>query len=87
MVSQMLLVPANNMFAEKTLGLVHYYFRNAHYVKIVCVDAKVNSKTLPLCTRPQNVQGKIILKNYAQKIKLLIHTNEYNIAREQEKKT
>ena len=38
---------------------------------------------------PQNVQGKIIkiIIGLAQKIKLLIHTHEHNIAREQEKKT
>ena len=84
--------PAHNMFAEKTLGLADYHFRNAHNVKIGFVDAKVKSKinkTLPwLCSKPHDEQEKII-KFYigqAQKLKLLIHTHELNIAKEQDKR-
>ena len=54
------LCPAHNMFAEKTLGLANYHFRNAYNVKIGFVDAKVKSKineTLPwLCSKPHNEQ-------------------------------
>ena len=54
MASQTLSAPAHNMFAEQTLGLADYHFRNAHNVKIGFVDAKVKSiinKMLPwLCS-------------------------------------
>ena len=61
MASQTLSAPAHNMFAEKTLGLADYHFRNAHNVKIGFVDAKVKSKTLPwLCSKPHNEQEKIL---------------------------
>ena len=82
------------MFAEKTLGLADYHFRNAHTcnVKIGFVDAKVKSKinkTIPwLCSKPHNEQEKIIkfCKGQAQKLKLLIHTHELNIAKEQDQR-
>ena len=91
MASQTLSAPAHNMFAEKTLGLADYHFRNAHNVKIGLVDAKVKSKinkTLPwLCSKPHNEQEKIIkfCIGQAQKGKLLIHTHELNVAKEQDK--
>ena len=91
MASQTLSAPAHNMFAEKTLGLADYHFRNAHNVKIGLVDAKVKSKinkTLPwLCSKPHNEQEKIIkfCIGQAQKGKLLIHTHELYIAKEQDK--
>ena len=55
-------------------------------MKIGFVDAKVKSKinkTLPwLCSKPHNEQEKIIKLciGQAQKMKLLIHTHELNIA-------
>ena len=62
--SSVLSAPAHNMFAEKTLGLADYHFRNAHNVKIGFVDAKVKSKinkTLPwLCSKPQKEQEKLL---------------------------
>ena len=64
MASQTLSAPAHNMFAEQTLGLADYHFRNAHNVKIGFVDAKVKSKinkTLPwLCSKPHNEQEKFL---------------------------
>ena len=81
--------PAHNMFAEKTLGLADYHFRHAYNG---FVDAKVKSKinkTLPwLCSKPHNEQEEIIkfCIGQAQKMKLLIHTHELNIAKEQDKR-
>ena len=64
MASQTLSAPAHNMFAEQTLGLADYHFRNAYNVKIGFVDAKVKSKinkTLPwLCSKPHNEQEKFL---------------------------
>ena len=92
MASQTLSAPAHNMFAEKTLRLADYHFRNAHNVKIGFVDAKVKSKIkkrLPwLCSKPHNEQEEIIkcCIGQAQKMKLLIHTHELNIVKEQHKR-
>ena len=35
MASQTLSAPAHNMFAEKTLGLADYHFRNAHKLDLL----------------------------------------------------
>ena len=39
-----LTAPTHNMFAEKTLGLADYHFRNAHNVKIRFVDERLSLK-------------------------------------------
>ena len=87
--SQMLSAPAHNMFAEKTLGLADYHFRNAHNVKIGFVDAKVKpkiNKMLPwLCSKPHNEQENFCI-GQAQNMKLLLHTHELNVAKEQDKR-
>ena len=61
-------------------------------MKIGFVDAKVKSKinkTLPwLFSKPHNEQEKIIkfCIGQAQKMKLLLHTHELNVAKEQDKR-